>query len=848
MPEFGGSLRRTAVKARLVVRGVTALSPATMRAIATNSLKAARQDRKDRAVDRKPADAVAAGVFLSATPMMRDGKVIGVTALYERASVDVECMANDVVKISWGPDDAPTPWATSIDQDLPELGEIDITQTSNSVTLRTPSLRLVVATDGIKINDDAGRLRYHELAPLRRGPVRLHRRLLRPQEQIFGFGEQAGRLNHRGRTLRLWNRDPGGSWGESQDELYCSLPISLTRHSDGGVLVFHENSFDATVRIDADTDDNVGEVETRFTGGMVRTWIALGDDATLLRRLSGITGKAPLPPRWALGYHHSRWGFESSEEVDEVLLGFAQRGIPLSGIHLDIDYTDQFRIFTIDEQRFGGIDELSERAGTRGTRVVAIVDPALSRDDDFELYREARNQDLLVKNEDGSTTQGTVWAGWSVFPDFSKPATRTWWSSLYPRLLDRGVTGIWHDMNEPTSMTLNGDRTLARSVRHDSDGRGADHRDIHNVYGLLMNRAGRDGLLAHRPQKRPFIVSRSGWAGMQRDAWIWTGDVESTPKGLVQQIATFLGLSLSGVSLSGSDIGGFSGAPSTQLFVRWMELGVMSPFFRTHSVLGAPKREPWLWPAPYGDQVASLIALRYRLLPYLYSVIEAMTRDGSPYFRPLWWGDKNAIDGVANCDDALLVGPSLLFAVSTGGEHATRSVTLPRGSWWRWRAVPGTQGLGGDVAERFTGNETYEFAVPLGQPLLFVRAGSVVPLDDAWRAPSRPAGGLHVDHAPQRLAFHLFPDELGQAKGEHFDDDGDGDGPTRRDQISLDDDVVTWNSEGERLRPASLEIVIHGRVLRGAIADGVPVAPGALSTDGSSTTIRVDAFKRLKLS
>ena len=818
-----------------------------MRAIVTNTVRMQRQERKDRAIDSKDAVAVTAGAFLSGVELSRRSRVVGITAVFERATAEVECFADDVVRISWGPDDEPVPWATEPAFDLPELGEIDVTSTEHMVVARTASVRIQIATDGVKIYDNAGSLRYHELAPLRRGAGRVHRRILRPNEQIFGFGEQAGPLDHRGRTIRFWNRDPGGAWGQSQSSLYCSIPVSIGRHRDGSVLAFHENSFDATARIDP-ISDSPGEAEIRFAGGMMRTWIVVGDDPSLLRRYAGITGKVSMPPRWALGYHHSRWGFSSADEVSGILEGFSDRGIPISAVHLDIDYMDGFRVFTVDEESFGSIEHLSEEAASRGTRVVAIVDPAIRRDEEYDVFNEARAGDHLVHNEDGTISEGTVWPGWAVFPDFSRAKTRTWWSSLYPRLLDRGISGIWHDMNEPTSITLSGDRTLPRSARHDNNGRGGDHREVHNVYGMLMNRAGREGLRQHRPEQRPFIVSRAGWAGMQRHAWNWTADVEPTYKGLAQQVPTFLGLTLSGVSMTGSDVGGFSGNPSPALYVRWMELGAVSPFFRTHSVIGANPREPWLWPSPHGEQVAALIALRYRLLPYLYSVVETMSRDGSPYFRPLWWGERAAASPDSGTEDALLVGPNLLFALSPLGDGDRRSVTLPNGTWWRWMAVPGAKVTSADEAQRLSGDQTYEFSCPLGQPLLFVRGGSMIPLDEAWRHPSRPAGGLRVDHAPQRLAFHLFPDQAGYARGEHYDDDGDGDGGSRTDHITLEDDVVSWASEGDRLRPASIELVIHGRVLQGAIADGVPVPPGALTTDGSSTTVRVDAFKRLKLS
>ena len=847
MPELTGPLRRSLLKARLVAREVRALSPATMRAITENSLRMARQERKDRAVENLPATPITAGKMLTGVAREEGNLVSGVTAVFERAHVDVDFFSNDVVRISWGPDDEPVPWATEPAFDLPPLGQIDVSVTEELVVARSLTLRVEIEANGIKIYDADARLRYQELAPLRRGPARVHRRLLRHHEQLLGFGEQAGPMDRRGRTLRFWNRDPGGAWGKNEDALYCSIPVSIGRHQDGPVLAFHENSFDATATIEAPNEAGPSEVEIRFVGGMVRSWIVIGDEPTLLRRYAGITGKAPMPPRWALGYHHSRWGYKSSDELVDVLHGFSQHGIPISALHMDIDYMDAFKVFTFDEENFSNVDRLATFAATRGTRLVAIVDPALRRDPEFDLYKEAIEGDHVVRNEDGSVCEGTVWPGWAVFPDFSKAATRTWWSGHYKRLLDNGISGIWHDMNEPTSITLNGDRTLPRSSRHDNNGRGGDHREVHNVYGMLMNRSGREALLRLRPEKRPFLFSRSGWAGMQRHAWNWTGDVEASKEGLVQQLATFLGLALSGVPFTGSDVGGFSGSPSPTLYLRWLELGVVSAFFRTHSVLGAPAREPWAWPETYQESIANLIALRYRLLPYLYTSVEKTVSDGSLFLAPVWWGGRDEVSGTPEVTSSMMVGASLLYCVATGGDNEMVSVGLPEGLWWRWSAIPGMNQSSCDQVERVAGGTHEEFAVPLGQPLFFIRGGSILPLDDAWRYPSRPAGGLRGDHAPERLTFHIFPGEDAGAKGEHFDDDGDGDGPTRRDILVLADDVLSWNSEGDRVRPATIELVVHGRVLHGAIADGIPLASGALTTDGASTTLRLDAFKRLKL-
>ncbi len=847
MVELAGPLRRQWLKTKLVWHEVTALSPATMRAIAVNSVTMARSDRRDHEVERASAAPVAAGRFLGAAPREVDGAVCGVTVAFERATLDVLVVAPDTVRLSWGPDDEPVPWSTSDPVDALEAGGVRVEVTDAEARIESDLLVVTVRSDGVRVHDGNGSLRYHELTPLRRGASRTHRRRLRPSELLFGFGEQATASDLRGSTVRFFNRDPGGAWSTGQNPLYCSIPVTIGRQRDGAVLAFHENPFDATAVVGSPSDTSPVDVEIRFLGGMLRTWVVVGDEATVLERYTGLTGRHPLPPRWALGYHHSRWGYASTDELSGVIDGFAERGIPLSVLHLDIDYMDQYRVFSVDEDRFGGLAALAAAARKVGTRLVTIIDPAIRRDPGYDVYDQGVEADYFVRNEDGSVHVGTVWPGWAVFPDFTASAVRTWWAGFYERILDHGIAGIWHDMNEPTSITLAGDRTLPRSARHDNDGRGGDHREVHNVYGLLMNRAGTAGLRSARPERRPFIVSRSGWAGMQRDAWNWTADVEATTDGLRQQVTTFLGLGLSGVAFTGSDLGGFSGIPSPELYLRWLELGVVSPFCRTHSVIGAPAREPWCWPEETAQQVARLIALRYRLLPYLYTLAEENARTGAPLLRPMWWGEGEDVAFLEHCDDALKVGDDLVFALQASTKAGPRAVPLPAGSWWLWRSIAGRTEAAAERFERHTGGGEVLVEGKMGQPLLFLRSGSIIPLDDAWSGDDAHPGTLTEGHGPQSLAFHVIPDGEGNARGSHFDDAGDGYGATRRDELILTGDLLTWAIEGSFERPSSVSIVLHGARITAALVDGRPVGAEQIEVGDDTSVLTVPSFERLEL-
>ena len=428
--------------------------------------------------------------------------------------------------------------------------------------------------------------------------------------------------------------------------------------------------------------------------------------------------------------------------------GFRDEGLPLSAVYLDIDYMDGYRVFSVDVERFPDLPGLSGDLADAGTRVVTIIDPAVKADPSYDIFEQGVEGGHFLG--DGRPLLGVVWPGRAAFPDFTDPATRRWWSGWYARLLDAGVSGVWHDMNEPTSITLWGDRTLPRGTRHAAEGRGGDHRECHNVYGLLMNRAGWEAQQAARPDRRPFLVSRSGWAGMQRWGWNWTGDVESSWEGLRQQVATAIHLGLSGVPYTGSDIGGFSGVPSPELYVRWLELSVLMPFCRTHSVMGAPGREPWRFPEPHRFCIDRLIRFRYRLLPYLYTLAREAAETGHPLVRPLSW----PVDGHApgrDADDAYLLGDALLVAPVTRDGARLRSVPLPDGWWYRWRGLA-------DEATLMEGGRTVDVDAPLGEPVLAVRAGTVLPLDDGWghaprwahRGPRAPPPGAARVPRPRR--------------------------------------------------------------------------------------------------
>jgi len=832
MADLRHSYRQTLARVRLAVRSVTELGLPTMGLVAANSARRQVVVWRDSLARRSVPVGIMPGRVRQVFPDATGARVV-----FEQAELEIHFLAPDVVRLSWGPGPQPVPYALADDVPWPSP-EVSVGTTGDGgVLLRGAELEISVDGEGsVRMLRPDGAVLRTEAPPVRHGAAWVLRHGMRPGERFSGLGEQSSGIDLRGGRYELWNTDAGGSWSTGQGPLYLGIPVVVATHSDGDTLTFYENSTRGDFSFGRPGEPRTarqaaGTATVTFAGGVLRHYVMVGDAAHLLDRYTQLTGRPALPPRWALGYHQSRWGYKTEHDVRDVVAGYRSLGLALSAVHLDIDYMDGYRVFTFDRARFPDPGALASELSGSGVRLVTIVDPGVKVDAGYEVYRQGLAEGRFCTDDSGRPAEGVVWPGRVAFPDFTDPGTRQWWAGHYRVLTDAGIAGIWHDMNEPTSISLLGDPSLPPSTRHSFDGRGGDHGEGHNLYGLLMNRSGHEGLSGARPERRPFIVSRSGWAGMQRWAWNWTGDVASTWPSMRQQVATVIGLGLSGVPYSGPDIGGFSGVPDDELYVRWLQMSVMLPYCRTHSVLGAPAREPWRFSEPTRSIIVAWLRFRYRLLPYLYTLAHEASASGAPLVRPLWWPRGEAVPG--DVDDAFLLGDALLVGpVMTPGATA-RDIGLPAGDWGSLWAADTGGGVGGSVVR---------FDAPAGRIPVLVRGGSIVPLDDGWAGPgdlcrldtdtdfdTAPTTTLGLDHAPSRLVFHCWPTDLGDARGTCVDDAGDGDGPMRRDTLVLTGAVpratavMTWERQGDFPAPTVVRVVLHGLAVESATADGRPV-------------------------
>ena len=498
-------------------------------------------------------------------------------------------------------------------------------------------------------------------------------------ERYFGCGERTAGLEKTGSHQVFWNVDPPEGHTASFNNLYTSIPFVLSLVDGRAHGLFLD--YPGRVEFDLAKAD-----PARFTATAADAFVyyvfAGPTPRDVLAQYTELTGRISLPPLWALGNQQSKWGYEDADEVRAIARGYRERGIPCDVVYLDIDHMDGYRVFTFDAERFPDPAGFVAELEADGFKVVCITDPGVKVDEDYGVYVSGRERDLYCKTKRGTEYRNVVWPGLCAFPDFTNPEAREWWGDQQAPLVEAGVAGVWCDMDEP-ALFVPDQSTMPEDVVHPGGGDARYHQDVHNLYGSLMARAAREGLQRLRPDKRPFVITRAGYAGLQRDALQWTGDNSSWWEHLWMSMPQLQNLGLSGVSFCGVDVGGFFGDSNGELLARWTEFGIFQPFCRNHSCKGTVPQEPWAFGEPWETICRDMLSLRMRLLPYLYGLFDEAARTGAPILRPLLFEYPD--DPVTySADDEFLVGDALLVAPITrpGIEH--RHVYLPAGEWVQW--------------------------------------------------------------------------------------------------------------------------------------------------------------------
>ncbi|MFC4872692.1 glycoside hydrolase family 31 protein [Negadavirga shengliensis] len=568
---------------------------------------------------------------------------------------------------------------------------------------------------------------------------------LRRWEKFIGLGEKTGGLNRYGQAYVNWNTDHF-SYGIEDDPLYISIPFYIGLHHHLVYGIFFDNTHKTVFNFGASNNHYAyfsaedGDMDYYFFQGDTVSDIITG--------YTDLTGRMELPPLWALGYQQCHYSYFPDKEVMRLAQTFREKDIPADVIYLDIHYMEKFKVFTFDKKNFPDPKSMISTLKSHGFKVVVILDPGIKIEDNYDPYMDGQDKDVFLKYPDGSTYEGPVWPGWCAFPDFTNGNSRKWWTEKMRYYMDLGVDGFWVDMNEPSAWG----QFIPNIVQFNYEGAGGSHKKGRNIYGMQMARSSKEGALLHSPQNRAFVLTRSGYSGVQRFAAVWTGDNVASDEHMLAGIRLVNSLGISGMAFSGYDIGGFAGNASAGLFARWIGIAVFSPLFRVHSMINSHDSEPW----SYGEEVEEIsrnhIKLRYRLLPTIYNAFYKSSLDGLPIAKSLavdYPFDDLVFHG--SYQNQYLFCDSFLVAPVDSHKEIIK-IYLPQSEWYHFFDD-----------RKYNGNQEIYFDTPLNYLPVFVKAGSIIFLQGNVAHSGDPHDGI--------LRIHLYKGN-GETHQIFYEDDG----------------------------------------------------------------------------
>ncbi|MBK8624060.1 MAG: glycoside hydrolase family 31 protein [Saprospiraceae bacterium] len=642
---------------------------------------------------------------------------------------------------------------------VPEYPEIKVEDFIDHIAVKSISVHLNIHKSDLKVvfTDTAGNIvcrdekgfHWEEHQTFGGNIVKMSK-VVQEGEHFYGMGDKTLHLNLRGRRVTNWAMDTYG-FKKEEDPIYKAIPFYTAVHHNKAYGIFFDNTFKASFDFGSERRS-----VTSFwaEGGEMNYYFINGPELLdVTKRYTQLTGTPELPPMWALGYQQSKWSYYPEAKVKEVTDKLRLLKIPCDVIYLDIDYMNEFRCFTWDKEKFPDPKRMISELKENGFRTVVIIDPGIKIDDQYPVFKEALENNYFCRRADGPYMKGKVWPGDCYFPDFTNPKVRKWWSGLFQELIGEiGVSGVWNDMNEPALFEIEG-KTFPPDVRHDFDGHPCSHRKAHNVYGMQMARATYKGVKKYNNGNRPLVITRSAYAGAQRYASGWTGDNIASWEHLWIATMQCQRLSVSGFSFVGSDIGGFIDHPTPELYVRWIQLAVFHPFFRTHSSGDHGEQEPWSFGAETLDIVRKYIELRYNLLPYIYTTFYQYVTEYTPMLKPISIYDQHDQDTLYRVDE-FLMGDHILVCPVLEPNAKSRYVYLPKGRWYHFWTNKAYEG----------GKEILIDAV-LEEIPLFIKEGAVIPFYPVMQH----TGEKKVD----QLVLHVFFGGEG-VNSYLYEDSGDG--------------------------------------------------------------------------
>ena len=493
---------------------------------------------------------------------------------------------------------------------------------------------------------------------------------------VFGLGEQTAPMDKKGKKFIFWNTD-NPLYKTGSTPLYQSWPIALVQFENS----FYAFIFDNPAYTEIDLKEK-GKIKYFVHDFEVNFYVLNGTSyKDIVQQIATLSGKIYPLPKWSLGYQQSRYSYTPSNRVREIAKTFREKNIPCDVIYLDIHYMDHYKCFTFGEE-FSDYKSMISELHDQGFKVVPIIDPGIKKEQGYFAFDEGIKNNYFIRDSKNELITIKVWPGECHYPDFINEDARNWWSGIVHNFIDQsGVDGIWCDMNEPA--TFDARRTLQPDALHQfKENIVIVHEKIHNIFGFFMTKATLEG--AYKSTKTPFVMTRSSYIGGQKYASTWTGDNHSEWSHLKNSIPMILSFGLCGQPVVGPDIGGFGGVPEPKLYERWIEQGAFYPYSRTHTGLGTPNQEPWSFGDEIEDKGSKALKLRYKLIPYYYSLLYEAHTKGFPIMRPIFFNEENSsIFEKEYYETEFLIGDFLLFTPFMNKSNK-RDIFLPKGYWYSW--------------------------------------------------------------------------------------------------------------------------------------------------------------------
>ena len=677
----------------------------------------------------------------------------------------------------------------------PQKVKTIITQNEESVTIFTDSLKAVIhkkpfaiayyTTEGQLINQDEPGLTTGWVGE----EVTTYKTIM-PGERFIGLGEKTGNLDRKGNAYTNWNSDTYG-YQVDQDPIYSTIPFYIGIHHKLNYGVFMDNTYQS--------DFNFGASNNRFSsfgahGGEMNYYFIYNQNiAGIIQSYTALTGRMKMPPLWSLGYQQNRYSYYPDTEVLRIAQTLREKKIPSDGITLDIHYMDRYQLFTWDKNRFPDPAELTSKLNKLGFKLTVIVDPGIKVEKGAPAYESGAKDSVFIQYPDKTFYTGQVWPGWCNFTDFTSEKGRAWWRKQVKFFADNGVSGIWNDMNEISTWG----QKMPSNVLFDFDGAKTTHLQAHNVYALEMIRSSYEGAREHF-KERPFILTRSGYAGLQRYSAIWTGDNRAEENHMLLGVRLMNSLGLSGISFTAMDIGGFTGGASTSLFTRWMQIGAFIPYYRNHTALNTKASEPWAYGEDALEISRNYINFRYKLIPYMYSNFYESAQTGMPVMRSLainYTFDPKVYDPAFQ--NQYMFGGAFMIAPFESTKEYGR-IYFPEGTWYN---------LYND--EQIQGQQEAVEPLNMSHLPVFVKESSIIPMQSLVQTTSEAPTDtltLHIYNGRLNNTFILYQDDGKSYNYENndFNKRVINFDPTQK-KLTISEPAGNFNSKFEHLK-----LVMHG--------------------------------------